>query len=844
MSDEKQLHDLTNVHYNRRILWFILSGALLLRWLHLLIVSKTDLVRIPIIDSAFYHQWAVSISNGNLIGDNIFFMSPLYPYLTGLVYAIFGAAPWIILLIQGLLGVATVYQVFKIGTRVVNARVGLIAAGSAAIYSPFIFYDATLLTSSQILFLSVLILNYTLEILLPDNSDVKTEDKSGFNTAVYWKLGIVIGLSALARPLVLIFIPFLFFAFFRTFRDNWLKRALHVIIALVIILTPVGIRNLIIGEEFTLTTSSAGMNLYVGNNSDATGLYWEAPFLTSVEPWFEDEDYRRVASEDVERDLTTREAGRYWMRKSMDWIINNPVDYLKLIGRKAYYFWNQTEFANNVSYYMGKDVSPIVKFNPFSFWLIGPLGFGGLVLIWRRFGWARAQVLWLWLAAYFAGALIFFVASEYRLPILLVLHVGAGYFVVELIERIKARQAEPILNTLLAGLLMMPFVNFQTDFIQRGENSRMDQFNYGNTLLKNANYPEAIKRFEKSIEIDPYFAEGLLKLAEVYYRTGQKEKASQIGERVGLTDPESIFEIIQGSAMREAYALLQEGKFTDAMREFSAAGMDLEKATAETTRVSRLFGAQAAFEAGNREETLRLFQLVNESDEVKDPSINYNISFMHWQFGNIDSAEAYAKITLGIDSLNISAAYLLARIYNATDRREEAESLMRKVNPNQEQAEALLKEVRTEMDSLLAARQWTKALETYGRYGRLGYETEPEDKLRIGIAQYGFGNYDQALELFDAVESVSPKEPENLFHMGRTLIKLGREDEGIESIRKAVSVDPQYIEARIVLARNYIQQDNAEKAWQELDAVRSMDIVDPEVEKEFEALLDSVKARM
>ncbi len=842
MSDEKQLHDLTNAQANRKILWFILAGALLLRWLHLFVVRNTDLVQIPIIDSSFYHQWAVSISNGKFIGDSIFFMSPLYPYLTGLVYAILGAAPWKIMIIQGFLGVATVYLTYKIGARLVNSRVGLIAAGSAAVYSPFIFYDATLLTSSLILFLSALIVNYSIEILIPEENS--TENEKGFNTAVYWKLGIVIGLSALARPLVLIFLPFLVLAFNHSFRESWIKRSLHVIIALAIILTPVGIRNLIVGEELTLTTSSAGMNLYVGNNPDATGLYWEAPFLTSVEPWFEDEDYRRVASEAVERHLTTRESGRYWMRKSIDWIINNPVDYLKLLGRKAFYFWNRTEFANNVSYYMGRDTSPLVRFNPFSFWIIGPFGFGGLILIWRRFGWAKAQVLWLWLTAYFAGALLFFVASEYRLPILLVLHIGAAYFILELIEKIKERKIEPILNTLLAGLLLMPLVNFRTEFIERGENSRMDQFNYGNTLLKHSNYPEAIKRFEKSIEIDPYFAEGLLKLAEVYYRTGQKEKASEIGKRVGLSDPESIFGIIQGSAMREAYALLQEGKFGDAMKEFSAAGMDLEKASAETTRVSRLFKAQTAFQEGNREETLRLFQLINETDEEKDPSINYNLGFLHWQFGNIDSAETYAKTALEIDSLNTPSAYLLARIYNATDRREEAESLMRKVNPDREQAETLLKEVRIEMDSHLANHEWLKALESYGKYGRLGYETEPEDKVRIGRAQHEVGNLEQALELFEAVEAISPGKPDNLYYMGRTLIALNRIDEGIETLRKAAAIDPQYVEPRIILCRHFLYQEKIEEAWQELNAVLHMEILDPFVNTEFKMLLDSVKTRM
>jgi len=656
-----------------------------------------------------------------------------------------------------------------------------------------------------------------------------------------WKLGIVIGLSTLARPLVLIFLPFLFFAFFMRQRQNWIKRSALVTVAVIVLLIPVGIRNLIVGEEFTLTTSSAGMNFYLGNNSDATGLYWEAPFLSSVEPWYEDEDYRRTASKAAGRNLTTREAGRYWMRQSFDWMINHPGQYISLLGRKAFYFWSRAEFANNVSIYMGKEASPLLRFNPFGFWLIGPIGLAGLILLWKRYKWRKVQLLWLWLLAYFVGALLFFVASEYRLPMLLVLHVGAGFFIVELIERIRSGKIEAIMRVAVLGLLFMPIVNFGTDFIRSGENARMDYFNYGNTLLKQERYDEAIERFEKAIEIDPYFAEGLLKLADANYRAGKIEEAVEIGKRVKLDNPESILNIIRGDAMREAYALLEEGKYGKAMDEFTAAGLDPAEAIAETTRVSRMKRAQIAYREGRLAETLKLFKQIHADDKTTDPSILYNIGFLHWQTGNIDSAEVYTTEALTIDSMNVPSAYLLARIYNATKRRAEARELIERVTPDNENNQRILEEVRVEMDSLSALGKWEEALEAYARYGKLGFDIELEDKYRIGKAQIEVGNYELALRLLTEAESEFQFDAELFYRQGRALQRLDRSSEAVETFQKAISIDPQFVPPRIALARQYIALGKSKNAWKELDAVGHMEILDKKVAREYEALLDSVK---
>ncbi len=808
----------------------ILTGALLLRWLHLLIVVKTDLVRIPIIDSAFYHSWAQRIADGDVIGKGVFFMSPLYSYFMAVIYAIVGTAPWVVMAVQGIMGTLTVWLIYRLGKRLAGETTGLIAGASAAVYAPFIFYDATLLTSELILLLSALIVNFTLDALERD----KPLD--------LWKLGIVIGLSALARPLVLIFVPFLILMFFLRKDKEWLRFSGVTIVAILIVLLPVMVRNLIAGGELTLTTSSGGMNFYVGNNADANGLYWEAPFLSSVEPYAENEEFRRVASEASERDLTTREAGNYWFRQSLDWIINNQGDYLAHQFKKFYLFFNQTEFANNVSTYLGKDLSPVLRFNPFGFWLIAPLGIGGLILFWRRKGWRNAQVPVLWLLAYLFGVMLFFVSSEYRLPALIALHFGAAFFVVELMRRIKEKNVNDIMVAVVLGLMLMPFVNFRTSFVRSGQNARMDWFNIANTLVSQQKYAEAIPRFQKSIEIDPYFAEGLHRLIDAYYRTDQEDKALEIGKRIGINDPKAVLEIIQGEAMREAYALLGEGKLTQAMDEFSMAGLDSGMAAAETTRVSRLISAQMAFRGGDHSETLRLFRLIRTNDRLPDPSISYNIAFLKYQEGEMDSAEYYAAEAMEIDSMNMQAAYLLARLWNASDRREDAQRLIQRINPDQETAQKLLETCRVAIDSLTDAGEWEAALQAYHHYGKLGFDMLPDDKLRIGKLQAEVGNFNLALRLLNEAESSGSMSLEINYYKALCLDAMGRFSDAGEEYQKAIAIAPALVQARIGLARLYLRLGKTNRAWKELEAVGYLEILDPQVEHEYKALLDSVKS--
>ena len=53
-------------------------------------------------------------------------------------------------------------------------------------------------------------------------------------------------------------------------RARWLSL---ILVGVLLVLFPVGLRNLLVGGEFKLTTSQFGPNFYIGNNPLADGSY-------------------------------------------------------------------------------------------------------------------------------------------------------------------------------------------------------------------------------------------------------------------------------------------------------------------------------------------------------------------------------------------------------------------------------------------------------------------------------------------------------------------------------------------------------------------------------------------
>ncbi|MFH1861757.1 MAG: glycosyltransferase family 39 protein, partial [bacterium] len=480
----------------KHLLIVILAIALLVRVIHLASLWNTPILDVPIIDSEYYHNWAAKLISDEATDGGVFFMSPLYPYLVSFFYSIFGVSLKFIAVVQVLLGLGVITLIYFIGKRIFGDQAALLSAFIAAVYMPFLYYESLLLSAIVILLLN----GGALLCLMAEKH----------KNLLSFVAGVLAGLSALARPNALLFTVILVVAFLLLPQLGGRKRGVLVFIGVLLVLLPVTYRNYRTSGDWVLITANAGMNFYAGNNPQAEGIYWEAPFVRSAEPQYENLDYRREASLRVGRELDLQASSRYWFHQGFQFIIHQPLSYLKLLLKKFFLFFHDTEIPNNLSIYSVRIFSSLLKYLPFTFGWVAPLGIAWWFL--RKRGETKEQkgrriILDIYVLSYFTSTLIFFAASEYRLPILLVVIPFTADAAVSLLNGSWKMDWKPKLRLLLIAALLAISVNLPTGFTRTLRSPKMDYFNLGSVLLKQSRFAEAAPLLQQSLIYDPYFSE-------------------------------------------------------------------------------------------------------------------------------------------------------------------------------------------------------------------------------------------------------------------------------------------------------------------------------------------------
>ncbi|MCX6639845.1 MAG: tetratricopeptide repeat protein [bacterium] len=538
----------------RYILILILIAAAIVRFSYLASIWDTSIVKIPIIDSEYYHQWAARIADGRGGEEGIFFMSPLYPYLLSFFYRIFGPFPQVGLFFQALAGIALVYLMFRLGKALFNENVGLLSAALAAFYRPFVYYEGVLLTSTLILLLNAFILL----MLLSKSQKIR----------VYLILGGLLGLSTLGRPSILLFATMLMIYFLWKPPELGRKSAVFLILGILIILLPVAYRNYHVGGEWVFSTAGTGMNFYAGNNAESQGIYWEAPFIRSAEPQFENQDYRLEASALAGHDLSIAATSQFWFKQGLSYVLHQPISYLRLLLTKFFLFFHATEIPNNLSMYAAMEFSKLLRLLPFTFGLLAPIGFGFWLLNLRKPGFSIFNLYGL---SYLLITLIFFAASEYRLPILLLLIPCAAAGVIQLIDYLKKGSYRSLAMLMFTSISLAVAVNMSTPMTTNLTSPRMDYFNLGSVLQKCQRDEEAIPLLQKALIYDPSFAEAHRALGESYHLMGMHEEAAEEFRRAGL-NPKHELDMFDGeNLLAEAQKNAQQGNLKEALKFYQQA---------------------------------------------------------------------------------------------------------------------------------------------------------------------------------------------------------------------------------------------------------------------------------
>ncbi|MEK9139127.1 MAG: tetratricopeptide repeat protein, partial [Bacteroidota bacterium] len=191
--------------------------------------------------------------------------------------------------------------------------------------------------------------------------------------------------------------------------------------------------------------------------------------------------------------------------------------------KKIYLFWSHIEIANNLSYYWFERSSFVLKILPVGFWLVGPLGFAGAVLAWKS---PRARLLLLLLVLYCLVTSTFFVGDRFRLPIVPVLCIFAGYAVHHSVVSVTSRGWRALANTTAlvgAGVLLV-----NTNFAQLHPDDRFGEEEMkGRAALESGDLTKAVELLERAANLDPGNSSVRINQGIALWRMGRTKEAAE-----------------------------------------------------------------------------------------------------------------------------------------------------------------------------------------------------------------------------------------------------------------------------------------------------------------------------
>lgn len=440
-----------------RTSWIVPSAlvllAVVLRVAYVLALRSHPLFDAPNMDAGYHLAWAESLARGEEFQDGPFFRAPLYPLFLSFVLRVFGEGTLAPRLVQALLGGLTTWLTHRIATRVAGPVAGAVAAALVACSWILVAFDGELLIPTLFVPLTLL----ALERLLWWGF----EDRPGRAALV----GALFGLSALARPNVLLFMPLAFVV--ALVRTRGARTPLALTLGTCLALAPVTLHNVLEGDP-ALVATQGGVNLWIGNNPWSDGSSAIVP--GTPDGWWEGYHGAIAQAEAAEgRTLRSSEVSRHFAGRAWAWMRGDPGAAAAHMAWKARLLVSNVELANNSDVeFTAMRTLPLLRATPARWDVLLGLGVVGLVslAVRRRRG---AGVLLAYLAVYAASVVLFFVSARFRVPLVPVLAIGSGAAVAELVAALRAARWARALAVVVPALALVWLSNRVPAEVQRGE---------------------------------------------------------------------------------------------------------------------------------------------------------------------------------------------------------------------------------------------------------------------------------------------------------------------------------------------------------------------------------------
>jgi tetratricopeptide (TPR) repeat protein len=413
------------------------------------------------------------------------------------------------------------------------------------------------------------------------------------------------------------------------------------LLGIVAILSPVLVRSTAGGGSSLLTTSSAGINFYIGNRVGALGAYEELPWLEASDPQTEAQRYRQEAERRLGQNLTLEQASRYWFAQGMRDIAHHPGAWLRTLTRKFWLTIQDGEIRTNLGFAAVKSFCPIARILPLTWGFLLALAIAGLFLCWP---WSREmKLLGPYLVAYLLVCMVFFSASEYRFPMILALLPLAGGFLVGIFRALQGHRFLRVVAALGVYLIVLVVANFPSKLRSELTAPAMDFYNLGCEAVNRDQIDKSIPLFTRALAEKPDFREVHLELARSLWQVGNFDDARREFELAGMAPPDSLLGTPLNQVVEEARALYEEGRCEEALslmeKRIPAPGIvPIEVLALRADILERL---------GRYDEATSLYIRISERDS-RNPEWPYHAALTARQGGDSVTCDSLLMTALGI----------------------------------------------------------------------------------------------------------------------------------------------------------------------------------------------------
>ncbi|MBI2920348.1 MAG: tetratricopeptide repeat protein [Planctomycetes bacterium] len=487
---------------------------------------RIPFLRWPVIDGADYADRARGVAAGAFWSQNMEIHPPLYGWLLGMEYAVFGDGTIWPFMVQALLGAAACVLLWKWTCGLAGERVAAVAGALAAFAWPLVHQEVQVSAAGLATFLVAAALA----------AGAWAERGHPFRMAAP---GVLVGLAGIAHGMALAFVLVLALPLLQRTRRAAAACAIGLALAAVPPLM-VCAHNAGVDDGAYALQANVGLNAWIGNGEGANG-YPNVP---------QGERYDALVNEAYLADaLTAAEHDRFFRRKTLSWMFAHPLRWLGLVGRKLAATWSAEQVDSSMDSgifedRLALDALAFVRWG----WLAG-LAVPGAILLWRRSPRRLA-----WLAAVLAATIplaLLVTSARYRAPLALPL-IAAAAVALEAAwtgrRRLASRAGAALAGAAVAGAALS-YANLTG--VASGDYFAGDR-QLGSSYARGQDWARAEEHLLRAWRAAPSDPDALRALAALYFVQGRREEALKWARAALDAGPASLQTLVQGTAILAA----------------------------------------------------------------------------------------------------------------------------------------------------------------------------------------------------------------------------------------------------------------------------------------------------